>query len=230
MRAATPLGHLFPRSAHAAPTRGHTLGAPRLYDTFVDLFFLGRRRATYQRLVDAAGVRTGQRVLDIGCGTGYLARLLSRAVGSSGQVVGIDPSAEMVEYAARKAVGSSNLRFQIGTAESLDLPADQFDVVVTSLMLHHLPEDLRVPALREMYRVLRPGGTLLAAEAQMPRHAMLRLLARLHEFDRMAGLVPHLAPLAEQAGFVKIRSGEAPPWLRYIHASKATQPSEGGCR
>src|SRR5689334_5563504 len=142
MRAATPLGHLFPRSAHAAPTRGHTLGAPRLYDTFVDLFFLGRRRATYQLLIDAAGVRPGQRVLDVGCGTGYLARLVARAVGPSGQVVGIDPSQDMIEYAARKAGGTGNVRFQVGMAESLEHPAEHFDVVMTSLMLHHLPEDL----------------------------------------------------------------------------------------
>jgi ubiquinone/menaquinone biosynthesis C-methylase UbiE len=156
--------------------------------------------------------------------------LLARAVGPSGQVVGIDPSVEMVGYAARKAGRARNLQFQVGTAEALDLPDGQFDVVVTSLMLHHLPADLRMPALREMYRVLRPGGTLLVAEAQMPRHGPLRLLARLHDFHRMAGLVPHLAPLAEQAGFVTIRSGEAPPWLRYIRASKATRPAEGGCR
>jgi hypothetical protein len=57
----------------------------------------------------------------------------------------------------------------------------------------------------------------------MPRHGALRLLARLHEVDRMAGLVPHLAPLAEQAGFVKIRPGEAPPWLRYIRAVKVAE-------
>jgi ubiquinone/menaquinone biosynthesis C-methylase UbiE len=224
MRAATPLGHLFPRAAHGAPTRGHTLGAPRLYDTFVDLFFLGRRRATYQRLVDAASVQRDQQVLDVGCGTGYLARLLARAVGPGGQVVGIDPSAEMVEYAARRGGRASNLRFQLGTAEALPFPSDQFHVVVTSLMLHHLPEDLRVPALREMYRVLRPGGTLLVAEAQMPRSGVLRLLGRLHDFDRMASLVPELAPLAEQAGFVRIRAGEAPPWLRYIRAIRVAEP------
>jgi ubiquinone/menaquinone biosynthesis C-methylase UbiE len=130
----------------------------------------------------------------------------------------------MIEYAARKAGGTGNVRFQVGMAESLEHPAEHFDVVMTSLMLHHLPEDLRVPALREMERVLRPGGTLLVAEAQMPRHGVLRLLARLHDFDRMAGLVPHLAPLAEQAGFVEIRPGEAPPWLRYVRASKGPQP------
>jgi hypothetical protein len=77
-----------------------------------------------------------------------------------------------------------------------------------------------------MWRVLRPGGTLMVAEAQMPRHGFgWRLLARLQGFDRMAEMVPHLEPLAEQAGFADIRSGEAPPWLRYVRAVKP--PSAG---
>ena len=94
--------------------------------------------------------------------------------------------------------------------------------MVSSLVLHHLPEDLRVPALREMRRVLRPGGKLLVAEAQVPRRGLgWRLLARLHGYDRMARMVPHLEPLAAQAGFAEVRTGEAPPWLRYAHAVKA---------
>jgi ubiquinone/menaquinone biosynthesis C-methylase UbiE len=222
MPAAAPLDRLFPRSSHQATTRGHTLGAPRLYDTFVDIFFVGRRRATFQALASAAGVRPGQRVLDVGCGTGYFARLLAQAVGPGGLVVGIDPSPEMIAYAARKARRASNCQFRVGTAEALDFPADHFDVVVNSLMMHHLPEDLRVPALREMRRVLRPGGTLLVAEAQVPRHGLgWRLLARLHHFDQMARMVPHLEPLAVQADFAEIRTGEAPPWLRYVRAVKA---------
>jgi len=220
MRVATPLGHLFPHSSHSVPTRGHTLGAPRIYDTFVELFFLGRRRSTYQALVTAAGVRPGQHVLDVGCGPGYFARLLAQTVGPGGQVVGIDPSPEMIAYATRKAGRASNCQFQVGTAESLDLPSDRFDVVVSSLVMHHLPEDLRVPALREMRRVLRPGGTLLVAEAQIPRHGLLRVVARLHSFDHMARMVPHLEPLAARSDFAEIRTGEAPPWLRYVRAIK----------
>jgi ubiquinone/menaquinone biosynthesis C-methylase UbiE len=208
-------------ASHPAATRGHTLGAPRLYDTFTGVFFFGRRRATFQALIAAASVQPGQRVLDVGCGTGYCARLLARAVGLDGLVVGIDPSPEMIAYASGKAGDARHCRFQVGTAESLDFPAEHFDVVVSSLMLHHLPEDLRVPALREMRRVLRPGGKLLVAEAQIPRHGLgWRLLARIHGFDRMARMVPHLEPLAAQAGFAEIRTGEAPPWLRYVHAVK----------
>ena len=221
MRLAIPLPHLFHRSAHPATTRGHTLGSPRLYDTFVEVFFLGRRRAAYRTLVAAAGVRPGQHVLDVGCGTGYFARLLAEAVGPDGLVVGVDPSAEMIAYADRQAGRASNRQFRLGTAESLDFPADQFAVVVSSLMLHHLPEDLRLPALREMRRVLRPGGTLLVAEAHVPRRGLgWRLLARLHGFDQMAQMVPHLGPLAARADFAEIQTGVAPPWLRYVYAVK----------
>jgi ubiquinone/menaquinone biosynthesis C-methylase UbiE len=211
------MGH----SSHPATTRGHTLGAPRLYDAFVEVFFFGRRRATFQSLIAAAGVQPGQRVLDVGCGTGYFARLLARAVGPEGLVVGIDPSPEMITYASRKAGRVRNCQFRVGTAESLDLPAEHFDVVVSSLVLHHLPEDLRMPALREMRRVLRPGGKLLVAEAQIPRRGLgWRLLARIHGYDRMARMVPHLEPLVARAKFAEIRTGEAPPWLRYALAVK----------
>jgi ubiquinone/menaquinone biosynthesis C-methylase UbiE len=221
MRAATLLAHLFPSSSHPAATRGHTLGAPRFYDTVVNLFFFGRRRATFQALIAAAGVQPGQRVLDVGCGTGYFARLLARAVGPEGLVVGIDPSPEMINYASRKAGPTRNCQFQVGTAEALEFPAEHFDVVVSSLVMHHLPQDLQVAALQEMRRVLRPGGKLLVADAQMPRHGLgWRLLAVITGFGRMARLVPRLEPLAAQAEFAEIRTGEVPPWLRYVHAVK----------
>src|SRR5205807_957295 len=74
------------------------LGSPRMYDVTVDLFFLGRRRTSYQVLVGAASVRPGQRVLDVGCGTGYFARIVAHAVSSGGRVIGVDPSESMVEY------------------------------------------------------------------------------------------------------------------------------------
>ena len=102
MAAHSPLAHLFPPAAHAAHTRGHTLGAPRAYDAFVDLFFLGRRRTTYESFVRVAGVQRGQCVLDVGCGTGYFAALLDDAAGADGLVVGVDASAEMIDYASRR--------------------------------------------------------------------------------------------------------------------------------
>ena len=182
-------------------------------------------RVLFQALIAAAGVQPGQRVLDVGCGTGYFARLLAQAVDPEGLVEGIDPSPEMITYASRKGGRARNCHFQVGTAESLDFPAEHFDVVVSSLVMHHLPEDLQVPALREMRRLLRPGGKLLVAEAQIPRHDLgWHLLAVITGRFRMARMVPHLEPLAAQANFAEIRSGEAPPWLRYVLAVKTASP------
>ena len=216
----SPLAHLFPRSAHSASTRGHTLGAPGAYDAFVNFFFLGRRRATYTSLMRAAGVQPGQRVLDVGCGTGYFARLLADAVGPDGLVVGVDASPEMIEYATRQRGRRGNCEFQVGTAEALSFAALDFDVVASSLFMHHLPTDLQPTAIREMHRVLRPGGTLLIAEAHVSRGFVWRLLARLHGFDRMAKSVPDLERLMTDAHFQQITGDHAPPWLRYVRAVK----------
>jgi ubiquinone/menaquinone biosynthesis C-methylase UbiE len=214
------MGH----ASHPAATHGHVLGAPRLYDAVVDLFFFGRRHATFQALLAAAGVQPGLRVLDVGCGTGYFARLLGQTVGPGGLVIAVDPSPAMLTYARNKARGIGHCQFQIGTAESLDFPDDHFDVVVSSLVLHHLPEELRLPALREMRRVLQPGGRVLVAEAQVPRHGGgWRLLARLYGYDRLARVVPHLGALVAEAGFDEIRTGGAPPWLRYARAVKTAR-------
>ena len=220
MSAHSPLAHLIPRSAHAAGTRGHTLGAPHLYDAFVSLFFLGRRRATFTTLTRAAGVTSGQRVLDVGCGTGYFARLLAETVGSDGLVVGVDASREMITYASRKAAGITNCHFEVGAAESLSLPADRFDVVVSSLFMHHLPADLQSVALGEMWRILRPGGTLLIAEAHVPEALGWRMIARVHGYDHMARAVPELERMVAEADFEQVASGTAPPWLRYVRATK----------
>ena len=205
---------------HSSASHGHMLGSPRTYDFTVELFFLGRRRSSYQALVVAAGIRSGQRVLDVGCGTGYFARAITRAVGSTGLVIGVDPSEAMVEYARRKVACISNCEFHLGAAEALPFPVDHFDVVVSSLVMHHLTEDVRPCALEEMRRVLRPEGRILVAEARNPQHGILGLIARSHGYDRMAEAVKSLDALAVSAGFADIRSGEVPPWLRYVTAVK----------
>ena len=165
----SPLAHVFPRSSHSSSTRGHTLGAPGTYDAFVNVFFFGRRRATFKSFIRAAGVQPGQQILIVGCGTGYFAGLLADAVGRDGVVVGVDASPEMIGYATRHRGRPGRCQFQVGTAEALSFPAGHFDVVVSSLFMHHLPIDLQGKALGEMHRVLRPGGTLLIADAKMPR-------------------------------------------------------------
>jgi ubiquinone/menaquinone biosynthesis C-methylase UbiE len=181
-----------------------TIGTPRVYEALATMLFRGRRRAAFRTLLAASEARTGDRVLDVGSGTGFFARMLAKAVGPDGTVVGLDAAPEMVSYAGRKARHTENCRFQIGTAESLPYPGGHFDVVVSSFVLHHLPEDLRLPALREMRRVLRPGGKLLVAEVPI-------------EVDMRHG-IPQLGSLLAEAGFTEIRSGGVAPWTDYVQA------------
>ena len=196
---------------------GITIGTPRLYELFAATHFLGRRRS-YRTLLAASGVREGDRVLDVGCGPGYFARIIAQGVGPGGSVVGVDAAPEMTEYASRKARHLSNCRFEPGTAEALAFPDASFDVVVSSLVVHHLPEDQRQRAVREMLRVLRPGGALLLADFRVGDGALARLVASLTGSAAMAERVPPLEPLVAGAGFAELRSGEAPPWLQYVRA------------
>jgi ubiquinone/menaquinone biosynthesis C-methylase UbiE len=213
------LAHVLHGSAHSATEHGVTIGTPVHYDVFTNVFFLGRRRSAYRTLVRASRVRPGQRVLDVGCGTGYFARLLAEAVGATGHVDGIDAAPEMVEYAQRRARHSPECLFQVGTAELLPFPADHFDAVVSSLFIHHLPEPLQSVAIGEMQRVLKPGGTLLLADFRVPRGTGWRMIARLTGTADMERRSPRLEPLVAGAGLVDLQSGEA-PWMRYVRGLK----------
>jgi ubiquinone/menaquinone biosynthesis C-methylase UbiE len=210
---------LFHPSSNPAG-RGITLGTPGRYELFTALMFVGRGRS-YRPLLKAAGVSPGERALDVGCGPGYFARMLARAVGPEGSVIGVDAAPEMVEYAARKAGKLPNCRFEAGTAEALSFPDASFDVVVSSLMLHHLPEEARQKAVAEMARVLRPGGRLVLAEFTIPERGAWRHFAQLtrHANDMARG-VPEIEPLVAAAGFTGLRTGDSPPWLHYVRATR----------
>jgi SAM-dependent methyltransferase len=109
-------------------------------------------------VADAAGIRTGNRVLDVGCGTGVLAREALRRVGQEGQVVGVDLNEGMLAVAARTA---PEIDWRLGDATSLPFEDASFDVVVSQFALMYFPD--RVASLREMWRTLAPGGRLAVA-------------------------------------------------------------------
>ena len=108
------------------------------------------------RVIEAAGIQSGHRVVDVACGTGVLARAVAERVGPAGTTVGVDNNEGMLAIAREKA---PEIEWYLAPAESLPLDDDSFDCVVSQFGLMYF-EDRR-GALVEMMRVLRPGGTLV---------------------------------------------------------------------
>jgi ubiquinone/menaquinone biosynthesis C-methylase UbiE len=128
------------------------------------------------RLVAAANLRPGQRILDLGCGTGNLA-LRVKGVCPGAEVSGVDADPRMLGTAVRKAMRAGlEAAFTRGFAESLPYPDGAFDRVVSSLFFHHLSLPQKASALREAARVLAPGGELHVADWGRPSGPLLRLL------------------------------------------------------
>jgi ubiquinone/menaquinone biosynthesis C-methylase UbiE len=114
-------------------------------------------------LLAAAGLRRGERVLDVACGTGLVSFAAAHAVGLTGQVLGVDLSEGMVDAARLRAARREvlNATFMRMDAEALALPDKSFDVALCALGLMYVPDPDQ--SLREMRRVLKPGGRLVVA-------------------------------------------------------------------
>jgi ubiquinone/menaquinone biosynthesis C-methylase UbiE len=171
-------------------------------------FFAGRFvRRSDGAILARAGVGPGDRVLDVGTGPGYLALAASRLVGPEGRAVGIDASPEMIDRARMLAArDGARAEYEVASAEALPFEDGSFDVAVSRLVLHHLPGDLKLRALREVRRVLRPGGRLLVTD--MASHAAIGVH---HLAAHVLGTHPDpedaLERLVWEAGFRQITSG-----------------------
>jgi arsenite methyltransferase len=114
-----------------------------------------------EAVLQALGLRPGERVLDVGSGPGFLAADMAVAVGDLGRVRGIDISEGMIAISQRRCVNLTQVEFQVGTATRLPSPESGFDVAVSTQVYEYL-SDIDLPrALSELYRVLRPGGRAL---------------------------------------------------------------------
>lgn len=191
---------------HYVPALGLDFLTP-LYDPLVAAT---TRERTFKRLLIAqAGVRPGQRVLDLACGTGTLAVWLKQAVPSA-IVVGIDGDEKVLQRARRKAARAGvETRFDLGLSGELMYADGSFDRVVSSLFFHHLRPHEKRDALREAYRVLAPGGQLHVADWGKPPNAMLRamfyVVQILDGFENTRDNVQgRLGSFLEEAGFREV--------------------------
>jgi ubiquinone/menaquinone biosynthesis C-methylase UbiE len=205
---ATAHSHSHTREADAA-TRGHLIRWAPSYDLVVTLLTLGRSRVMRQRTVDLADLRPGETVLEIGCGTGAVARAARARLGPGGHVFGIDPSGEMIAVARRKAARERlQIDFRVAGIEALPFPDASVDVALSSLMMHHLPADLKRTGLSEVRRVLKPGGRLVIVDFGKRRGLLshLALSAIVHHSSEHT--VEELVPVLDTAGFNDFRTGE----------------------
>jgi ubiquinone/menaquinone biosynthesis C-methylase UbiE len=192
--------------AETQATRGRVLHGARGYDLLARLLLGGHERAFRDRLVRLARIESGERVLDVACGTGSLALAAARTVGPRGEVHGLDASGSMIGRARRKArKAGARATFITGVVESLPYPDGRFDVVLGTLMLHHLPPDERRQCAREMRRVLAPGGRVLAADfgTDTGRRGWI---SRIHRHRGGVG-VEEIAALLTGAGLEIVESG-----------------------
>jgi ubiquinone/menaquinone biosynthesis C-methylase UbiE len=177
------------RTEEAPETRGRTIRwFARFYDAAGCLMSFGQGNKTNRKIIRLAGIEPGKRVLDVGCGTG--AQTLPAAeVAGPGNVSGIDPSPEMLERAREKAERSGlEIDFRAAAMEKLPYPDGEFDVVLSSFMLHHLPEDVIRAGVAEVRRVLKPGGRFLIADMVSGRSFTGRIIGLLGHAHKLSGL------------------------------------------
>lgn len=198
---------------------GGVITHARGYELLAGVLFLGQRGRIWDRLVTLSAARSGDRVLDVGCGTGYFARRITPVVQPGGSVLGIDPSQPMLDYATEHS--PANCTFQVGGAEDLPFPDASFDLVVSSLAFHHFPVDRRADAVREMFRVLRPGGRVFIADFRLPSAPVLnRIVAAVTAHAMAHDNSREIATLLREGGFTVMGAGNT----RLMHYVNGIRP------
>lgn len=197
------------------PALGFDLLTP-LYDPVLAL--LMREPELRERLLDQAGIGSGQEVLDIGCGTGTLAILAKRRCPGA-RIVGLDGDPKILEIARQKVERAGvDVELVEGRAEGAHFPAASFDRVLSSLVLHHLTREEKAAALSSAHRLLRAGGELHVADFGAPRGRIARWVMPFFRcFDGESrtrdNLEGRLPGLMSGAGFREVR-GEG--WLETV--------------
>jgi ubiquinone/menaquinone biosynthesis C-methylase UbiE len=189
-------------------------------------------------LVEVAALRQGERVLDVACGTGVVARLVAERVGTAGSVAAIDINPGMLAVARAAAPATVAVDWQEANAQRLPFPDESFDVALCSLGLPFFPE--RAAALREMRRILVPGGRIVfnapgpaprlftVMEEALARHAgadaaaFVRLVFSLHDTGEVERLLDeanfHGVAVATSTRVLRLSAPSDFLW-QYVHST-----------
>lgn len=176
----------------------------KLYDPLIGLGMQEKKLKGH--LLRQAKLFPHQRILDVGCGTGTLTRMLKEAQPEA-TIIGLDADPEILEVAEEKAHRDRlDIRFQQGWAQDLPFEEAQLDSVFSTLLFHHLPLKEKQQTLSEIYRVLAPGGFISILDFDRPNNGWMRLaflsVQLLDGFettgDHAKGILPQLL---SEAGF-----------------------------
>ena len=180
----------------------------RFYDRLIQATL--KEEAFKRRLIEQADLRPGQRVLDVGCGTGTLTVMLQQSEPSA-EVVGLDGDSETLAIARDKATAAGvSIVFHEAMAYAPPFAAGSFDRIVSSLLFHHLTTEVKRRTLAKIFDLLRPGGTLHIADWGAAQDRLMRVaflgVQVLDGFattaDNVAGKLP---AFMRQAGFTGVR-------------------------
>jgi len=180
-----------------------------------------------ERVIEGAHIQDGERVLDVGCGTATLL-IAAKSRSPLAQLVGVDPD-ERALAIAREKIAQHQVEVEVvqAGAEHLPFPTSSFDLVMSTLVFHHLPTEIKQRAMQEIFRVLTPGGRFLLADFGKPEGLLLRIFFALGALvqadearyiqDNKAGQLPLFL---EEAGFAV---QELPPRYKGIQFLLATK-------
>jgi demethylmenaquinone methyltransferase/2-methoxy-6-polyprenyl-1,4-benzoquinol methylase/phosphoethanolamine N-methyltransferase len=206
------------------PTTGRTIRWAGHYDMFVNVLLFGREKSFRQNILRTAAIPSSATVLDVGCGTGTLALMAKNQLGAQGKVYGIDAAPEMIEVARHKATDQNRaVDFRQAVIESLPFEAATFDVVLSTLMFHHLPDDLKQRGLAEIYRVLKPGGRLLIVDMRRPTNMLSHIMMAFSFHGALSSGIQDFVAMAQRAGYANIHLDNV--WGNMLGALQAQRPS-----
>ncbi len=190
----------------SSSTTGLLLHRAARYDFVVWLAMFGKERVFREKVLRLAGLEPGESVLDVGCGTGTLAIAAKRYVGPTGAVYGIDASPKMLARANKKASkGGVDVVFKNAFAQTLPFPDAQFDAVLTTMMLHHLPRKARQQCASEMRRVLNPGGRVVAVDFGGAQQQQKGIFSHFHRHGHVT--LREIIAVLSEAGLNIVESG-----------------------
>lgn len=132
------------------------------------------------QLVQELGIKKGDRILDVGCGTGRLIEHIIKTFGESVEIVGLEPSEHRIRIARQKVAAFPNVTFQVGSDKDLrNFPDNHFDIVYINSVFHHIPNTAaKAAALVYIHRILKPGGKLGISDPDKEVPGLLREVTR----------------------------------------------------